>query len=393
MSENKRVVRLANEMQKMGVDVAVFIDEEEARSASIRYLTGHPSDAILIVGRDAHTVLIPWDVNMAKRRAVADEVIPYTDFQCKKIDALEKILGEGANALGVNGKGRNLKVELPPSTTHTDYLKFFDALRDYLVIVREDGVHAAVCMMRMIKDESEIECTKKACEIGDIIIDDIENGVRSHSIRTEIDVALLIERKLREKGLERTGFDTLAAGPERSFAIHAFPGYTAGKWPDKGLSILDFGVVYEGYTSDTTITVASGALSDRQKEMIKAVQKASDECLKMYRPKTAIKDAAMKADEIFSEIGMKMPHSLGHAIGLNIHETPRVSCNTPLKGKGDKEGGEEEDVGDGMFHEGMILTLEPGLYDAQCGGVRLENDILITKDEPVVLTHSRIIYI
>lgn len=389
MSTNKRVVRLADKMKEMGVHVAVFIDEEEGRSASVRYLSGQPSDAILIVGQDAHTVLIPWDINMAHERASADEIIPYTDFQCKKIDALEKILGEGANAMGVSGKGRCLVVEFPPSTTHTDYLKLFEALRDYHVIVREDGVQAVVNMMRMTKDNDEVECIKKACEIGDGIIDEIEAAVREREIHSEIDVALLIEREARVHGLERTGFDTLAAGPMRSWAIHAFPTYTSGEWPGDGLSILDFGVVYEGYTSDTTLTVASGKLSKKQEMLLDAVTQAAKECTPLYKDGCAIKDAALKADEIFARVGMKMPHSLGHAIGLDIHESPRVSINTPLKDSVEKG----MEVTDGRFHEGMVLTLEPGLYDRECGGVRLENDILITKTAPQVLTRSRIIRI
>lgn len=384
--QHKRVERLVQKMQAMNIDIAVFIDDEDARSKDVRYFTGHPSDAIFVVGRDGHTVLLPWDVNMANERASADTVIPYTNYHCKKIEALKDILGKGAKALGTPKNG--LVAELPPSTTHTDYLKLCNALADYDVVVREDGIHAAVTMMRMIKDDYELECIRTACNVGDIIIDKIEDGIKSGKIQKEEDVALLIEREARENGCERTGFDTLAAGPERSFAIHAFPGYTAGAWPGDGtkgmLSILDFGVVYAGYTSDTTLTVAAGELTQKQEMMLSCVEKAAEECAPMYREGVAIKDAAAKADQIFDSISMKMPHSLGHAIGLDIHELPRISVNTPIR---------DGDMGaaDGYFHEGMVLTLEPGLYDAKCGGVRLENDILVTKSTPEVLTHSRII--
>lgn len=386
MSKNKRIIRLAQKMQEMKTDAAVFIDDEDSRSSDVRYLSGQPSDAILIVGQDAHTVLLPWDVNIASIMAQADRVAPYTNYHCKKIEALKDVLSKGAKAMGMASK--TLTVELPPSTLHTDYIKLCDALCDYNVVVREDGIHAAITAMRMQKDEMEIQCIKKACKVGDIIIDKIEEGIKSGAIQKEEDVALLIEREAREHGMERTGFDTLAAGPKRSFAIHAFPGYTADPWPGDSesgtLSILDFGVVCNGYTSDTTLTVAAGKLSKKQEEMLYLVQKASDECVKMYRPGVAIRDAAKKADEIFAAKGMSMPHSLGHAIGLDVHELPRVSINTPVR-----EG--VKGITDGMFHEGMVLTLEPGLYDTQCGGVRLENDILVTSGAPEVLTHSRII--
>ena len=180
----------------------------------------------------------------------------------------------------------------------------------------------------------------------------------------------------RENGCQRTGFDTLAAGPSRSFAIHAFPGYTAAAWPAKGLSILDFGVVYQGYTSDTTLTIAQGPLTPAQEKQLALVQKAYDECLKLYAPGRPIMEAAKKADSVFAAAKRKMPHTLGHAIGLEIHEQPRVSPRT---------------APEMLFKPGMILTCEPGLYDVEIGGTRLENDELITEDGNEVLTHSRII--
>ena len=89
-----------------------------------------------------------------------------------------------------------------------------------------------------------------------------------------------------------------------------------------------------------------------------------------------VKQAALRVDKIFSEAKMKMPHSLGHGTGLEIHEEPFVRSRASL---------------DDVFLPGMIVTLEPGLYDAECGGVRLENDILITEDGNEVLTKSRIV--
>ena len=91
---------------------------------------------------------------------------------------------------------------------------------------------------------------------------------------------------------------------------------------------------------------------------------------------TAAQDAAKKADLVFASEKRKMPHTLGHGIGLEIHEYPRVSTKT------------SSDV---KFQPGMILTLEPGLYDETIGGTRLENDILITETGHEVLTNSRII--
>ena len=124
-----------------------------------------------------------------------------------------------------------------------------------------------------------------------------------------------------------------------------------------------------------TITIAKGNLSPNQEKMLSLVQAAADECLLLYKSGIPIKNAAERADEIFSASKKSMPHTLGHGIGLEIHEYPRVSAKMP------------EDL---VFKPGMIVTLEPGLYEEASGGVRLENDILITETGNEVLSHSRI---
>ena len=368
----QRKIKLSDYLQKENLGCCVFIDNEEHRDPALNYFSGHSSDAILLIFSDGYSILIPWDENLAKQNATFDKLIPFTRYKCKDIEATKAALN-----LGGSHKCSD-KVELPTALTYPEYLRFVDSLNMYQCRCTEHGAHEYVKELRMIKDEYEIECTKEAARIGDLIIDKIEEGIKNNSIQTEMDVALLIERECRIHGCQRTGFDTLAAGPSRSFAIHAFPGYTSAKWPDVGLSILDFGVVYNGYTSDTTVTVAKGQLSEDQEKQLELVQTAYDECLKLYTKEHTIVEAAKKADSVFAKAKMKMPHSLGHAIGLEIHEAPRVSTKTDNSLK---------------FQPGMILTLEPGLYDAKNGGCRLENDILITEDGNQVISNSRIIRI
>ena len=137
-------------------------------------------------------------------------------------------------------------------------------------------------------------------------------------------------------------------------------------------------MVYEGYTSDTTLTVAKGPLSPKQEELLALVEKAAEQALPLYKAGSPIKKAAEAADLVFSKAKRVMPHTLGHGIGLEIHEFPRVSPK------------QADDV---LFKAGMIVTLEPGLYDPELGGVRLENDVLITETGNEVITHSKIIRI
>ncbi len=367
---NARREKLFAFMTENNITAAVFEDTEGRRDPAVRYFTGHPSDALWICTLDGKNVLVPWDENLAKERSVDVKIVPYNKYGRKNTDAVREVLKS------FKKKGSRIKVELSPVTPYPLFLQYVDSLNGWDVLCRENSVHDFVRDLRACKDEYEIECTKEAARIGDLIIEKIEKGIDDNSIKTEMDVSLLIERELRLNGCERNGFDTLAAGPSRSFAIHAFPGYTSAPWPGKGLSILDFGVVFEGYTSDTTLTVVKDA-TEEQKKLAELVQKAANEALPYYAPGEQIRMAGLVADEVFQKENREMPHTLGHGIGLEIHEFPRVSAK------------QKEEL---VFKPGMIITLEPGLYDPALGGVRLENDVLITETGNEVITHSKIIY-
>lgn len=367
---NARREKLFSFMTENNITAAVFEDTEGRRDPAVRYFTGHPSDALWICTLDGKNVLIPWDENLAKERSVDVKVVPYNKYGRKNTETVREVLKS------FKKKGARIKVELSPVTPYPLFLQYVDSLNGWDVLCRENSVHDFVRDLRACKDEYEIECTKEAARVGDLIIEKIEKGIDDNSIKTEMDVSLLIERELRLNGCERNGFDTLAAGPSRSFAIHAFPGYTSAPWPGKGLSILDFGVVFEGYTSDTTLTVVKDA-TEEQKKLAELVQKAANEALPYYAPGEQIRMAGLVADEVFQKENREMPHTLGHGIGLEIHEFPRVSAK------------QKEEL---VFKPGMIITLEPGLYDPALGGVRLENDVLITETGNEVITHSKIIY-
>ncbi|MCQ2240371.1 Xaa-Pro peptidase family protein [Treponema sp.] len=365
-----RRTKVSAYMKEHGIKAAVFEDSEDRREPALRYLTGHPTDALLLITDDGNSILIPWDENLAKERAHADQVISSTKYERNYAKALVELLSSYSHEKGS-------VIAFCEETQYCQYAKYREELKDWDIQLKEDSVHNFVRSMRAVKDAYEIECTKKACAITDEMTIIIMDSVKSGKFTTEMDVALFVERYLREKGAERTSFDTLAAGPGRSFAIHAFPGYTGGLWASKGLSILDYGVCYEGYASDCTITVANKPSSEQQK-LLDLVQTAADECRKLYMPGMKISDAVAKADQIFAEAGRNMPHGLGHGTGLEIHEAPFVSKRAPK---------------DKTFVPGNIITLEPGLYDPELGGVRLENDVLITETGNELLLNSKIFII
>ena len=365
----KRRERLAATLGPRGIALAMFEDAEGRRDPSIRYFTGHPGDALLFIAADGRSLLVPWDANMAAAMASVDDTVPYTDFTRSPFKAM-------AGALARLGVPAGSTVDLPSATPYPMYVRYVEACPDHDFSCSEEGALEAAIGMRAVKDDAELAIYRKVSAITDRVMDAIEAGIRSGSLRTEADVALHIEKACREHGCERTGFDTIAAGPSRSFGIHAFPGYTGAAFATEGMSILDFGLVLDGYTSDVTMTFVRGAPAGKRREMIDLVRKAYDEAVAMCAPGIKSRDIALRVDAIFSEKGYAMPHGLGHGVGLEAHEMPAVRSR--------------ED-NDWVLRPGHVITIEPGLYDPQAGGVRLENDVLITEKGFEVLTHSRIV--
>lgn len=367
----KRRHTLAESLAAQGQAMAMFEDAEGRRDPSIRYFSGHPGDALLFIAADGRSLLMPWDMNMASAMASIDRTEAYTAFDRSPYKAM-------AGAIACLGIKHGSKIDLPSVTPYPMYIGYVEACPDHDFDCSESGSSRTAATMRAVKDEAEIAVYQKVSAITDKAMDRIETGVREGKLLSEADVALFIERFLREEGCERSGFDTIAAGPSRSFGIHAFPSYTAAPFATDGMSILDFGLVYDGYTSDVTMTFIRGKVCDKRAEMIALVRQAYDEAIALCSPGRKSRDIALRVDTIFSEKGYVMPHGLGHGVGLEAHEMP------PVRSRSDN---------DWTLLPGHIITIEPGLYDPELGGVRLEDDVLITATGCEVLTHSRIVYL
>jgi Xaa-Pro dipeptidase len=330
-------------------------------------------DAILFIFADTRIVLVPWDLNLAREMSTVDEIVPYTDFKRSFREAVIAVLNQRGGGSG----GR--KVEFAGHTTFLRYRELLEDLPNHEILIRSDGCDARLGALRALKDAQELSSLEKASWITDEVSALATDFLRSstNGEATEREMAELLEREAVARGAEGMGFETLAAGPDRSWGIHPFPASTRGAFGGRGLSILDFGVKVEGYTSDVTITVARGKLSTDQELMIELVEKAYSAALQSARPYASPREPAVKADEIFQAAGWRMPHALGHGIGLDAHERPLLH----VQGSG----------ADPTFSPGMVFTIEPGLYHPRHGGVRWENDVLMTEAGPRVLTNARII--
>lgn len=359
----------SDKLRADGIAMALFEDTEGRRDPSIRYFCGHPGDALLFIAASGQSLLVPWDVNMAATMASIEAIMPYTDFKRSPFAAMAGALERLAIPAGST-------VDMPAATPYPMYVDYVEACPDHDFRCSEDGSTKTAAVMRAIKDADEIAIYRQVSAITDTAMDRIEAGVRSGSLGTETDLALFIERFLREQGCEATGFETLAAGPSRSFGIHAFPAYTAAPFATGGMSILDFGLCYKGYTSDVTMSFVRGEVAGKSAEMIELVQRAHDEAIALCKPGVPSREVALFVDELFASKGYAMPHALGHGVGLEAHEAPAVR---------------NREDNDWILAPGHIITIEPGLYDPETGGVRLEDDVLITTIGAEALTHSRIV--
>ncbi len=222
---------------------------------------------------------------------------------------------------------------------------------------------------RGIKTEEEIDCIKKAEAIGDKAFERILTKLKVGMAEKE--VAAWLEFFMKEEGADGLSFDTIAASGIHSAMPHAVP--TEKKLQEGDFLTMDFGCKYKGYCSDMTRTVVIGKASKEQKKVYETVLKAQKTALKGIHPGITGKEADSLARNVIEEAGYGkyFGHSLGHSVGLEIHEGPNFSPK-------------EERV----LEPGMVITVEPGIYIKDFGGVRIEDVVVITENGCENITHS-----
>ena len=364
----------------------MLADFEGLRSASLRYFTGHPMDALFLLEASGQALLVPWDVSLAERRARVERIEPYTRFGRSLPRAIRELLSEP----GFGGEARDLRrgtsrarVELSGALPFPLVRELEQDLPRVQLVCRDSGgVEDFAAGLRAVKDAGELEALREACRLTDALTGEVELRLADGWRPSETELALYLEAEARARGAEGMSFETLAAGPERSYAIHAFPPYTAAAFGSRGFSILDFGVCWEGYRSDVTLTAVRGPLSPLQERMREAVLAAYARALPQVKPGADPQDIGADIDRFLSEAGLPMPHGLGHGLGLEAHEAPSLRLRQP---------GAPASQPPAALLPGMVLTVEPGAYHPEAGGVRLENDVLVTASGHELLTHARLI--
>ena len=242
--------------------------------------------------------------------------------------------------------------------------------KEAVELVSTEGI---VERARVRKDEYEIatmrEAARRLSEVARAVVAGIRRG------RTERETAAAIDRQLREAGFDKPAFDTIVASGPNAALPHARP--TERTITEGDLVVLDFGGVYDSYCVDLTRTVAVGRAGPRVREVYDAVRAAHDNAIAAVAPGRSRFDidAAARDTLAASGLGDAFGHGTGHGLGIEVHEEPRVSRRRP-----------DVDADHESVAPGMIFTIEPGAYLPGWGGVRIEDDVLVTETGVDVLT-------
>jgi Xaa-Pro aminopeptidase len=236
---------------------------------------------------------------------------------------------------------------------------------------------AVVEQLRIIKDAHEIDMLRRGAKllspVAVDIISDAKPGLREHQLAAKIDW------RIKSAGFERCSFETIVASGHNSALPHAHPGERVLTEGD--LVVLDFGGVYGGYCVDLTRTVALGEPDAEMDRVYQAVLEAQKAAISAVKPGVRAGDIDAAARGTLARHGLAeaFGHSTGHGLGVEIHETPRI-------GPRREAAGDTPAPRDEVIEAGMVFTIEPGAYLPGWGGVRIEDDVLVTSDGVEVLT-------
>lgn len=345
-----RLDKLRYALQEQGLQ-AILITNATNR----QYMTGFTGSSgyVLISESKAYLLTDFRYMTQAPKQAIGYEVVEHAPKAMATVRDL--LLKLGITKVGFE----------QDDMTYGTFLSTSDALSG----IQLQATSGLVEKLRMIKDASELAVMQEAADLADRTFDHILSFIQTGT--KEIDIALEIEIFMRRNGATSTSFETIVASGERSALPH-------GKASDRVIQTnefvkLDYGAYYKSYCSDITRTVVVGQPTDKHKEIYHIVLEAQLEALDKIRPGMMGKEADAIARNVIKRHGYGdyFGHGTGHGLGMEIHEAPRLSVQ-----------------GDTVLTPGMTVTVEPGIYLPGFGGVRIEDDIVITETGIHILTHS-----
>lgn len=344
----KRLIKLRKFMNEHNLH-CMLISKPENR----RYFSGFSGSAgMLLISKHSNKLLTDFRyIEQATAQATQFEIVSYSN--------IGKTLAEVIKDLGVIQVG--FEGDFVTFDGHQELANNLHSIN--LVPVQLDA-------LRMMKDESEIASIKKAVEIADNAFSQILSFIKPGM--SEQEVALELEYYMRKLGAEKPAFETIMASGKRGALPH-------GRASEKIIEIgdfvtMDFGAVYKGYHSDITRTICMGKATPKQQDIYKIVLAAQLAGVQAVAPGKVGKevDAISRNIIVNAGFGEFFGHGLGHGLGLNIHEDPRLSpANIHT-----------------VLMKNMVVTVEPGIYLPDWGGVRIEDTVLVSDEGCQILTAS-----
>jgi Xaa-Pro aminopeptidase len=326
---------------------------------NIRYLTGFSGSAGLVIVTADECVLIT-DFRYATQ--VKTEVTPSARVIIEQVSLWTRLWTE----LRALSAVRVVAFETA-HVTHQESAKFAGEGAEGAAWRWRPAVNL-VEILRESKDATELTLLREAVRIAEHALG--QTLPKIHAGMTELAVAGILEHEMRNAGAEAFSFETIIAAGARSALPHARASTAAIHKGD--LLLIDFGAVHAGYHSDITRTFVVGqAANSRQREVFDVVREANGSASALVRAGMRGRDADALARHYIDRLGFgeAFGHSLGHGIGLEIHEAPRLSK-----------------VAESPLPVGAVVTIEPGIYLEGWGGVRIEDDVVLTAEGPQVLT-------
>jgi Xaa-Pro aminopeptidase len=348
---NARGDRLIQFLADAGIDVLLVTD-----LANVRYLTGYSgSNGVAIVGPETRTFITDFryveqaaeevDASFERRQAPQD-----------LLDAVQDALPGGENRLRLGFEESHVSVR----TCN----RLRGLLEERITLV---GVGGLVERLRAVKDADEVAAIRAACQLADAALEQVlADGLVG---RTERDVALALEIAMRELGAKRPSFDTIIAAGSHGALPHAQPRDVVIE-PNQFV-VVDWGAELNGYCSDCTRTVATGPVSEHAQEiygLVRSAQLAGLEGVAAGRNGREVDAVARRVIEDAGH-GEHYGHGLGHGVGIEVHEAPRLSQRS-------------EDT----LEAGNVVSVEPGVYLPGDLGVRIEDLVVVTENGCDILT-------
>jgi len=344
-----RAARLAERLPEIGADLLIVTS-----LVNVRYLTGYTgSSGAALVGPQTRVFLTDFRY-VEQAAAEVDPSFERRIVSQDLIDAAAQALPAGAHRLAFEDAHLTVR-------THA---RLRQRLPEGVELVA--GGDAAE-NLRVVKDIHEIHRIAEAAKLADAALRRIlERGLVG---RTELDVATALEREMRDLGAQRPSFGTIVAAGPRGALPHAQPrDVQIGR---DELVVIDWGAELDGYCSDCTRTVATGDLDEPALETYDLVRQAQLAGLEAVRAGVGGREADSAARAVIDDAGHAehYGHGLGHGVGLEIHEAPRLSQRS-----------------DSVLAPGNVVTVEPGVYLAGQFGVRIEDLVVVTDEGPTILT-------